>query len=217
MSGAISNDAHRMATDDPRPAGRLDEPYPSLLEQRLAGESVFQGKLLKVYRDHVRAPDGHEQTFEYTLHPGAAVVIPVLDDGRLVLERQWRYPLNRSFLEFPAGKLNPGEDPLMAVQRELTEETGYRAGQWAKLGEMHPVIAYSTEVIHLFMAKSLTAGDSAREQGECLELVVMTPDDFFDAIHSGEITDSKTLSCAVWLDRILRGTWQPVWQNSTVR
>lgn len=206
-----------MVADDPRPSGSPDERYPSLLEQRLGGESVFDGKLLKVFRDRVRAPDGHEQTFEYTLHPGAAVVVPVLDDGRLVLERQWRYPLNRSFLEFPAGKLNPGEDPLSAVQRELAEETGYRAAQWAKLGEMHPVIAYSTEVIHLFMAKSLTAGQSAREQGECLELVEMTPEAFFDAIHSGEITDSKTLSCAMWLDRILRGAWQPVWQNSTVR
>ncbi len=206
-----------MATEDPRPSGRPDEPYPSLLEERVDGESVFQGRLLKVYRDRVRAPDGFEQTFEYTLHPGAAVVVPMLDDGRLVLERQWRYPLNKSFLEFPAGKLNPGEDPLAAVQRELTEETGYRAAQWAKLGEMHPVIAYSTEVIHLFMAKSLTAGPSAREQGECMELVVMTQESFFEAIHAGEITDSKTLSCALWLDRILRGAWKPVWQTFDVR
>lgn len=213
MYGVISSGAPRMATEDPRPAGRIDESHPSLLEERVDGESVFQGKLLKVYRDRVRAPDGHEQTFEYTLHPGAAVVIPMLDDGRLVLERQWRYPLNRSFLEFPAGKLNPGEDPLEAVRRELAEETGYRAAEWAKLGEMHPVIAYSTEVIHLFMAKGMVAGESAREKGECLELVVMSPEALFDAIHSGEVTDSKTLSCAVWLDRILRGVWQPVWKT----
>lgn len=203
-----------MALVDPRPGRTPSEPHPELEEIRLRGESVYRGVLLHVHRDWVRGPDGHEQTFEYTLHPGAAAVIPMLDDGRLVMERQWRYAMNRSFLEFPAGKLNAGEDPFIAVQRELAEETGYRATQWARLGEMHPVIAYSTETIHLFMAKGLVAGESAREKGECMELVTLTPDALFRAVYAGEVTDSKTLACTLWLDRILRGDWQPTWQTS---
>jgi ADP-ribose pyrophosphatase len=200
-----------MESTDPRPQASLEEPAPQLEEVRLKGESVFKGKLLDVYRDWARAPDGHEQSFEYTLHPGAAVVVPLLDDGRVVLERQWRYALNRSFLEFPAGKLNKGEDPFKAVQRELQEETGYRAGKWARLGVMHPVIGYSTEAIYLYMAKELIAGEHAREQGECMELVTPTIEEFFALIRQGEITDSKTLSCALWLDRVLRGEWQVQW------
>ena len=200
-----------MTLPDPRPAALAGEPHPELREERISGASVYEGSLLHVHRDWVRAPDGHEQPFEYTLHPGAAAVIPSLDDGRLVMERQWRYAMNRSFLEFPAGKLNKGEDPMVAVKRELAEETGYTAGKWAALGVMHPVIAYSTEAIHLFMAKSLTPGPAARELGECMELVTISVDDFFQAIHQGEVTDSKTLSCALWLDRVRRGEWQVKW------
>lgn len=199
------------STNDPRPALRVAEAASELEERRLHGESVFKGKLLDVYRDWARAPDGHEQSFEYTLHPGAAAVVPLLDDGRVLLERQWRYALNRSFLEVPAGKLNQGEDPFEAVQRELAEETGYRARHWARLGVMHPVIGYSTEEIYLFMAKGLVAGDHAREKGECMELASVTIDELFELIRTGEITDSKTLSCALWLDRVRRGEWKPDW------
>jgi ADP-ribose pyrophosphatase len=200
-----------MSVSDPRPGVAPIEPAPQLEEVRLSGDSVFKGKLLDVYRDWARAPDGHEQSFEYTLHPGAAVVAPLLEGGRVLLERQWRYALNRSFLEFPAGKLNKGEDPFEAVQRELAEETGYRATQWARLGVMHPVIGYSTEAIHLFAAKDLIPGRHAREKGECMELVSPTIEEFFELIRQGEITDSKTLSCALWLDRMLRGQWQVQW------
>lgn len=205
-----------MTSLDPRPAREISEAAPELEEIRLSGESVYKGVLLDVHRDWVRGPDGHEQTFEYTLHPGAAAVIPILDDGRLVMERQWRYALNRSFLEFPAGKLNKGEDPFLAAQRELAEETGYRSGQWARLGVMHPVIGYSTEAIHLFMARALQAGDAAREKGECMNLVSLTQDEFFQAIYQGQVTDSKTLSCALWLDRVRRGEWQLEWVAGTV-
>ena len=200
-----------MDRPDPRPARQPDEPHPELAEERLMGESVYEGRLLHVHRDWVRAPDGHEQAFEYTLHPGAAAVIPILEDGRLVMERQWRYAMNRSFLEFPAGKLHTGEDPLIAIQRELIEETGYRAQQWARLGVMHPVIAYSTEAIHLFAARGLTAGPAAREEGECMEIVLLTPDEFFDAAFRGEITDSKTLACGLWLERMQQQKWSVSW------
>ena len=196
---------------DLRPDPLACELHGVLEEVRLRGESLYKGVLLDIQRDWVRAPDGHEQSFEYTLHPGAAAIVPMLDDGRLVMERQWRYAMNRSFLEFPAGKLNAHEQPLVAAQRELAEETGYRARDWAVLGEVHPVIAYSTETIHLFMAKGLVAGPSAREQGECMELVMITPDDFFKAIYQGQVTDSKTLACALWLDRVLRNEWEVKW------
>lgn len=202
-----------MSIPDPRPPGLATEAYPELHEERLSGESVYQGGLLHVHRDWVRAPDGHEQAFEYTLHPGAAAVIPMLGDGRLVMERQWRYAMNRSFLEFPAGKLQKGEDPMDAIVRELAEETGYTARHWARLGEMHPVIAYSTETIHLFMARDLVAGASARELGECMELVTPTVEEFFEAVHRGEVTDSKTLACALWLDRVRRGEWTVTWTS----
>jgi ADP-ribose pyrophosphatase len=200
-----------MSLKDPRPGPSPTEPYPELSEERLHGESVYQGTLLQVHRDWVRAPDGHEQSFEYTLHPGAAAIIALLDNGNLILERQWRYALNRSFLEVPAGKLNAGEDPFLAAQRELQEETGYRASEWAALGVMHPVIGYSTEAIYLYMAKGLVAGPSARELGECLELIELSPADFFTAIQQGEVTDSKTLSCALWLDKVLRHEWEVTW------
>lgn len=200
-----------MGPHDPRPRRRPDEPHPELAEERLEGESVYAGRLLHVHRDWVRAPDGHEHALEYTLHPGAAAVIPMLDDGRLVMERQWRYAMNRSFLEFPAGKLHVGEDPLDCIRRELTEETGYRARQWARLGEMHPVIAYSTEVIHLYAAKGLEAGATLRDAGEVLEIVILTPDEFFNAVYRGEITDSKTLACGLWLDRLRRQEWEVTW------
>jgi ADP-ribose pyrophosphatase len=203
-----------MSLDDPRPGEPADEAYPQLREERIAGESVYQGSLLHVHRDWVRGPDGHEQTFEYTLHPGAAAILAFLDDGRVLLERQWRYALNRSFLEVPAGKLNQGEDPMRAAQRELREETGYQAHYWAALGLMHPVIGYSTESIFLFAAKGLVAGPSAREQGECLELVPLSPEALFEAILKGEVTDSKTLSCALWLERLSSGKWQLDWISS---
>ena len=177
-----------MSLPDPRPEALSAEPYPELKEERLSGESVYHGTLLHVHRDWVRAPDGHEQSFEYTLHPGAAAVVP-------------------------AGKLMANEDSWLAIQRELAEETGYRAGQWARLGVMHPVIAYSTEAIHLFMARSLVPGPAARELGECMELVTLTVQEFFEAVYRGEVTDSKTLACGLWLDRVRRGEWVVSWTS----
>lgn len=198
-------------TADHRPLLRSDEPALWLNEQRLSGDPVYEGVLLRIQRDQVRSADGYVGVREYTLHPGAAAIVPMFDDGSLLLERQWRYPLNRSFLEFPAGKLEPGEEVLVTAQRELREETGYIARDWAYLGEMHPVISYSTEVIHLFLARALSQGEAALERGECLELVQMPQEAFFQAIVSGEVTDSKTLACAFWLQRMSLGLYQPEW------
>ncbi|NBV88183.1 MAG: NUDIX hydrolase [Betaproteobacteria bacterium] len=196
---------------DPRPAPQANEAAPQLSECRVSGEFLLDGRLLKVYRDAARAADGSDCVREYTLHPGAAAMVPCFDDGSLLLERQWRYPLNRSFLEFPAGKLDPGETPIQTAVRELQEETGYTAGEWAVLGPMHPVISYSTEVIHLFLARGLREGSANRESGECLELVRMPIEAFFLAIERGEVTDAKTLACAFWLSRIQTGHYEPKW------
>ena len=202
---------------DRRPPPRADEAAPWLTEQRLEGGPVYEGVLLQIQRDQVRSADGHVGVREYTLHPGAAAVVPMFDDGSLLLERQWRYPLNRSFLEFPAGKLEAGEDVLRTAKRELREETGYAAREWAYLGEMHPVISYSTEVIHLFLARGLMGGVAALERGECLELLQLSQEQFFQAILMGNVTDAKTLACAFWLQRMALGLYQPEWLPATGR
>jgi len=132
-------------TPDPRAAPAHQ------FERFVSGEQVFKGALLDVRRDVVAMPDGARATREYVVHPGAVVVVPVLDDGRLVLERQYRYPVGRATLEFPAGKIDAGEPALMCAQRELAEETGYRARQWALAGALHNAMAYSTEVIHIVL------------------------------------------------------------------
>ncbi len=198
-------------TPDPRPVGLTGEPAAHLAEQRVDGELLLDGRLLKIYRDEAVASDGTRCFREYTLHPGAAAMVPIFEDGSVLLERQWRYPLNRSFLEFPAGKLDPGETPLQTAARELAEETGYSAREWAVLGPMHPVISYSTEVIHLFLARQLTEGVAQREGGECLDLVRMPLDAFFASISAGLVTDAKTLACAYWLTRMQSGHYVPAW------
>ena len=201
---------------DRRPKGLASDPAPPLAERRVAGELSFDGVLLKIYRDEAVAADGHSCVREYTLHPGASAIVPILPNGNLLLERQWRYPLNRSFLEFPAGKLDAGEAPLDCAARELQEETGYLASRWARLGPMHPVISYSTEVIHLFLATGLRASQASREAGECLELIELRPHDFLAMVEAGEVSDAKTLTAAFWIQRILSRQFQPRWIHRRV-
>ena len=202
------------ALQDPRPLALAHDEGAKLAEARLSGEVIYNGVLLKIHRDEVKCADGHKAIREYTLHPGAAAIMPMFEDGSLLMERQWRYPLNRSFLEFPAGKLEPYEDVLASAQRELREETGYAATEWAYLGSMHPVISYSTELIHLLAARGLVKGVAALEQGECLTLERISQDDFFTLVRDGSITDSKTLSFAFWLNEIAFKGWTPNWQSS---
>jgi len=130
---------------------RLKEEDEKLRESRLSGEAVFEGRLLHVYRDRVKLPDGRESTREYLRHPGAAAVV-LLKEGKILLERQWRYPLGRAFWEVPAGKLEAGEDPALCAARELEEETGYASDTWTPLGTICPGIGYSNEVISLYLA-----------------------------------------------------------------
>ena len=184
-----------------------------LIEHRIKSELVHQGNFLQLRLDTVRLPHGGEATREYVVHPGAVVVIGLLDDGQVLLERQFRYPVGLVMTEFPAGKLDAGETPLFCAQRELLEETGYRAREWAYAGPLHLAIGYSTEVIHVFFARGLTAGERQLDADEFLDVCSMTPEQLLDGVRTGLVTDAKTLSCCVWLQNVQSGAWQLEWKT----
>ena len=189
-----------MASDVP---DRRDDTH--LIETRLDSNPVFEGKLLRVLRDRVRLPDGSEATREYIVHPGAVLIVPVLADGRLVIERQYRYPLQQVFIEFPAGKLDPGESALATAKRELREEAGYTATTWTRLGVIHPLLSYSTEAIELYVAEGLDHVGARLDEGEFLEVGTMSPGEMLAAVDCGEVTDAKTVTALLlylrWRER----------------
>ena len=187
-----------------------------LIEHRVQQEELLHGHFLHVLRDTVRLPNHNLATREYVVHPGAVMVIPMLDtpDGlRLVMERQFRYPVGQVMTEFPAGKLDPGEDPWLCAQRELLEETGYSARQWARAGVLHPVIAYSTEVIEIWFAKELTLGQRQLDQDEFLDVFTASPAELMAACQQGCLTDAKTLTGLLWLQNVQSGQWPLHWKT----
>jgi len=183
-----------------------------LKEVRVDGTVLFKGNFLEARRDTVRLPDGHTATREYVVHPGAVVVIPMLDDGRIVLERQFRYPVGRVMIEMPAGKLDAGEEPLVCGQRELLEETGYTAREWAYAGLMHLAIGYSSEIIHIYFARGLTQGDRQLDHGEFLDVFNASLDELNAWCLDGTLTDAKTMTCMLWLRNVVSGEWTLDWQ-----
>ena len=187
-----------------------------LIEHRVQQEEILRGLFLHAFRDTVRLPNQNLATREYVVHPGAVMVIPMLDtpDGlRLVMERQFRYPVGQVMTEFPAGKLDPGEDPWLCAQRELLEETGYTSRQWARAGVLHPVIAYSTEVIEIWFAKELTLGERQLDTDEFLDVFTASPAELMAACQQGLLTDAKTLTGLLWLQNVQSGQWPLDWQT----
>lgn len=173
-----------------------------LIESELSSETVFKGALLEVRKDVVRLPNGNESIREYIVHPGAVVILAFLDDGRLLFERQYRYPLRQVFLELPAGKIDPGEAIIDTGRRELLEETGYVAASWEYLGVMHPCIGYSDERIEIFEARGLyLAGEKQLDHNEFLDVIAVSPAAARQAVWDGRITDAKTITALFWLDR----------------
>jgi ADP-ribose pyrophosphatase len=196
----------------------MDERH--LIEERLSGQEVYKGRLLHAFCDTVKLPDGSHATREYVVHPGAVMIVPLLHDKhgalQVVLERQYRYPLGQVMIEFPAGKLDPGESSRACAQRELLEETGYRANEWARAGRLHPLISYSTEFIDIWFARGLSAGQSQLDQGEFLEIFHASPTQLLDWCRDGQVTDAKTLTAALWLQNLVSGVWNLEWQAVTV-
>ena len=178
-----------------------------LRESLVISEEVFSGRLLRVRRDTVRLPDGKQATREFVTHPGAVVMIAELPNGKLLFERQFRYPLDRVFLELPAGKIHPGEDILLTARRELQEETGYVAEHWHYLGVIHPCIGYSDERIEIFFAQGLSHVGHALDEGEFLEVHELHLDEAMEAVRDGRLTDGKSVACLLWAERVLAGRW----------
>lgn len=197
----------------------------SLRELCLHSQIVLQGDFLQVMRDQVRLPDGRQAQREFVRHPGAVMVIPLLlpeaslsaealpADPQVVLERQFRYPVQQVMVEFPAGKLDPGEHPWTCAQRELREETGYTATEWAHAGVLHPTVAYSTEVIDVWFARGLQAGARQLDEGEFLDVFTAPVSQLLAWCREGQVTDAKTLVGALWLQNFLSAAWPLSWRR----
>lgn len=178
--------------------------HPDLDEHFVSTQTLATGKLLTLHCDEVRLPNGHLSHREYVTHPGAVVIIPLLANGNVLLVRQFRYPLNQVFIELPAGKIDNNEDYASTGPRELREETGYSATDWVYLGRQHPCIGYSNEVIHMYLARKLTAGKHQLDNDEALQVFELDFAESLNLITRGEITDGKTIIALLRTEKYLQ-------------
>ncbi len=173
-------------------------------ETQIDSSMVFDGQILHVYNDSVKLPNDNTASREVIRHIGAVCVVPVLDNGYVIVERQYRYPIDQVITEIPAGKLDSAdEDRLAAAKRELQEETGYTATKWTDMGLYYPAAAYSDEKITMYLAEGLSLGERHLDDDEFLNVVAIPLKDLVDDIISGKITDGKTQVAILKADRIL--------------
>lgn len=177
-----------------------------LEEKQLDSRVLFDGKILHVTLDNVSLPNGKEASRELIRHVGAVCVIPVTDDGMVIVERQFRYPIYQVITEIPAGKLDSKEeDRLSAAKRELREETGYIADKWTDLGVYYPACAYSDEKITMYLAQGLRKGEQDLDEDEFLNVVKVPLEELVDAVMDGSVTDGKSQVCILKAARLLLG------------
>ena len=174
-------------------------------EKTLASELIFDGRLLKLYRDEVGLADGGRSVREVVHHPGGAAVVALDGDGNVYLERQFRYPYRKVVTEIPAGKLEEGEDPFDAIRRELKEEIGAEAGRWDALGHIMPSVGYTDELLYLYLARDLTFGETHWDKDEYLEPFKLPFAEALAQAADGRINDGKTVSALFRADRLMRG------------
>jgi len=179
-----------------------------LQETTVESELVYQGLFLKVRRDKARLPDGSIHGREWVVHPGASAILALADDGRVLIERQFRYAMQQVYVEIPAGKIDPGETPLQTARRELLEETGYTARQWALLTRIHPAIGFTNEIIDIFVARELGARETRKlDHGELLEIDWVSVGWLVDELRAGRLPDVKTQISVMHLQRMVDGDW----------
>ena len=176
-----------------------------LKETRLDSTLMYDGGFIRVHKDSVRLPDGRVSSREYINHPGAVAVLALLDNGNLVMERQYRYAPQREFFELPAGKIDHGEDILRCAQRELLEETGYVASEWIHLATAWPCIGYADERMEYFLARGLTHQGRKLDDGEFLEVFELSLPEAIEWMRLGKINESKTMVGLFWLEKYLKG------------
>ena len=173
-----------------------------LIEKKVSSENVFDGVLLHVYKDKIELPNGNDAVREYIKHQGAVCVVPVTDEMEVVAVKQYRYPIGRVTIEIPAGKLDAGEDILDAAKRELSEETGVESADIEYIGGLYPSVAYTDEIIHMYVAKNLVYGEAHTDDDEFLNVVKIPLKEFVQMVMDGEIQDSKTMAAILKVGRM---------------